>query len=755
MNIKPELLNNPLRFVKCNMKASQTQLFKILDGRKQYLIPIYQRTYSWTKKQCEQLWADIIRISENENTSVHFIGSIVYIEDGLNQASDISHLRIIDGQQRLATILLFLTALGEAIEANKSSNGISKVKIQNAYLLNRDEEGEKYYKLILTQSDKNTLMDILDGRELSENSSKNLVNNYEFFKEQIKNCNLDLDSLYRGFLKLIIVDIALDNHDNPQLIFESLNSTGLELSQADLIRNYVLMGLERQVQNEIYKNYWYKMEENFGHSDGSEYFDRFMRDYLTIKINVIPKENEVYSTFKRFFKMENKPVEELVKDIYYYSKFFTFLAFVKTPDSNIAQKIHDINSLRVDVAYPFLLEIFVDFDKNVISREEFLEILDLLESYVFRRQICDIPTNSLNKTFAGLYKMINKTDYLPSLKSVLVLKESYRRFPTDAEFFQQFQVKNIYNFRSKNYLFRKLENFERKELVNIDEYSIEHIMPQNENVPSVWREELGENWQEIHERFVHKVGNLTLTGYNSELRDKSFKEKQNIEGGFRDSPIRLNSGIATLEHWNKQEIQKRSKRLADKALNIWNFPKVQQESLERYQPIKEEHNNFETSSNAAKLAWATRRVENPEKFGKPTSEDLNLLAKKNTRLGKSYEIDTIVCASSDSKSLEQVFLKDQHWYKILISDKMKNKIKYIAMYESAPVSAIRYIGKIKEIIPFEDSEFSEIILSEKPERIKPIKNSEDNPHLAPQSRKYTTKSRLDTAETLEDIFGSQ
>ena len=586
------------------MKATQTQLSKILDGRRQYIIPIYQRTYRWEKKQCQQFWEDIVKVSENENISGHFIGSIVYIEEGLYHASDISQLRVIDGQQRLTTILLLLTALGDAIENSKVSNGISKVKIQNSFLFNRDEEEEKRYKLILTQSDKNTLIDILEGKEILENSSSKLVTNYEFFKEQIKNTNIDLKSLYHGILKLIIVDISLDsNYDDPQLIFESLNSTGLELSQADLIRNYVLMGLKPQEQNEIYTNYWYKIEENFEHSEGTEHFDRFMRDYLTIKMHDIPKEKEVYSVFKKFFKMENKSVEELVPNIYHYSKFFTTLAFEKTNDVDIRQKIHDINSLPVDVAYPFLLQVYFDFDNETISREQFLEILDVVESYVFRRQICEIPTNSLNKTFAGLYDLIDKENYLTSLKSVLIHNETYRRFPNDVEFYTQFQVKNVYNFRSRNYLFRKLENFERKELVNIDEYTLEHIMPQNDKVPQVWRNELGENWKEIHEKFLHRVGNLTLTGYNSELSDKSFKEKQSIEGGFKDSPIRLNLDLTTLENWNEHEIQKRSKILADKILKIWKFPFVPQTILEKYHPTNEERDDeFEVSSRAAKLA---------------------------------------------------------------------------------------------------------------------------------------------------------
>jgi uncharacterized protein with ParB-like and HNH nuclease domain len=734
------------------MDARKTQFFKVLDGRKQFTIPIYQRTYSWEITQCKQLWDDIVKVSKDDENVGHFIGSIVFIEEGEYLSSDITHLHLIDGQQRLTTILLLVSALGDAVEQKGKSEGLSKTKIQNTFLFNVDEEEENHYKLILTQSDKDTLINILEGLELSEKSSRNLVTNFEFFKEQISNSEIDLDAIYKGILKLITVEISLGKDDDAQSIFESLNSTGLELSQADLIRNYVLMGLERQEQTRIYKNYWFKIEEGFGHSEGTDIFDRFMRDYLTIKTHNLVNEKEVYTIFKKIFYNKEK-TEELVKDIHYYSKFFTILSFGETKDKEIKEKIQNINNLPAIVAYPFLLQVYSDYDKKEISREVLLEILDLVESYVFRRQICAIASSSLNKTFARLYDVIKKEDYLTSFKAGLSLMDDYRRFPNDDEFQDMFQVRNVYNFKSRKFLFRKLENFERKERVNTEEYTLEHIMPQNASVPQVWRDELGENWREVHETYLHKVGNLTWTGYNPELSDKSFKEKQNMEGGFKNSPILLNDSLRTLEIWNEVEIKKRSKLLADKALKIWKHPNLSQEILSKYHPIEEEDGDeFESSSLAAKLAWATRRYLNPEKWGEPTSEDLKLLSQKNTRLGKSSEIDTIVCACSNPEDIEQVFFKEQHWHKIRIGADMKDRIKYIAIYESAPISAITCIGKVKEIKPFENSEYSELILSEKPEKINPILLPKNNPTIAPQSHKYTTKSLINRAKTLEDMF---
>jgi len=575
---------------------------KFLQGTRQFIIPIYQRTYSWTEKQCEQLWDDIVRVAQNPDIPGHFIGSIVYIEKGLYQVSDVPQLLVIDGQQRLTTLSLLLMAFGKALEEKGDEKEITKNKINNYFLFNSEESDEKRYKLILTKSDKETLFNTLEDRENTDKVSKNILNNYKFFQNQIAKSNIDLDLLYQGIRKLIIVDISLDsNYDNPQLIFESLNSTGLELSQADLIRNYVLMGLERQKQEEIYKNFWYPMEESFGHSEGTEYFDRFMRDYLTIKTGQIPNIGDVYSSFKEYFASENKSLD-VVSDIHYFSKFFTKLAFEKEQDSQLNQVIKDINTLRVDVAYPFLLEVLVDFDNEKISKNELLEIFLMVESYVFRRAICDIPTNSLNKTFANLASEINKDEYLESVEAAFNKKETYRKFPSDIEFRTQFIIKNVYNSKIRKYLFDKLENFERKELVNVENYTLEHIMPQNKNLAKEWKNDLGGNWMVVQDKYLHTVGNLTLTGYNPELSDKPFLEKRNMEGGFADSPIRLNGSLANLEHWNEEEILKRANTLADKACEIWKYPKLSSEILSKYDEVEEDIDE-ELEDEFRKLSW--------------------------------------------------------------------------------------------------------------------------------------------------------
>lgn len=566
------------------MKAVETNLLKFLQGTKQFIIPIYQRKYSWTINQCRQLWNDIVRSAKDENVKGHFVGSIVYIERGLYQISSVPQLLVIDGQQRMTTLTLFLLALGKAIEESDQPCDITKKKIMNYYLVNNDEEGELYHKLILTKSDKDTLINLFSDKKLPDEYSQRVYENFTFFLEVIKKSEIDLNKLYQGIAKLIVVDISLDrDHDNPQLIFESLNSTGLDLSQADLIRNFVLMKLEPKEQTDLYTEYWYPMERSFGNLNDSALFDRFMRDYLTVKTGKIPNILDVYAVFKDYvYHHSEQTVKDIIKDIYGFSKHFVKLAFQTEKDKSINQVLVDINTLKVDVSYPFLLEVYDDYENRKLSKEDFIAILKLVEAYVFRRAICGAATNSLNKTFATIIKEINKESYLESTTAALLLKESHRRFPKNEEFVQELVVKDVYNFRNRNYLLRKLENFNRKEIVDIESYTIEHIMPQNQNLSSEWRQDLGANWEEVHKTYLHTLGNMTLTRYNSELSDRPFKEKRDLEGGFADSPLRLNKGLGKLDAWNEDEISKRARLLADQALQVWEYPQLSDDVLSKH-----------------------------------------------------------------------------------------------------------------------------------------------------------------------------
>ncbi|QWR77894.1 DUF262 and DUF1524 domain-containing protein [Candidatus Magnetomonas plexicatena] len=563
------------------MKAQAVNLMNYLKGPKQFIIPIYQRTYSWTRKECAQLWDDIIKAGSDDKISGHFIGSVVYIERGIYQVSSIPQLLVIDGQQRLTTLFLLLAAFGRALQSSSESLDVTKKKIDNYFLLNIEEDGELHYKLILTQTDTDTLKCLIDDKELPEQKSVRISENNDFFVERIKSSGITLETIYKGISKLIIVDIALDrSHDNPQLIFESLNSTGLELSQADLIRNYILMRLEPGEQSEIYNKYWYAMEKRFGQTAYITQFDRFMRDYLTLNLGRIPIIGEVYHDFKIHAQTRhNESIKYIVADINHFSKCFVAMALEQEQDKQLLEAFQNLNNLKVDVAYPFLLELYDDYSKNILNKDEFIEIVQLIESYVFRRAICGIPTNSLNKTFATLCKESNKSDYLMSFKAVMALKDSYRRFPIDDEFMRELKTKDLYNFRSRNYWLRKLENHNHKENINTEELTIEHIMPQNKNLPIEWQNELGVNWKQIQEQYIHTLGNLTLTGYNSELSDRPFLEKRDMQGGFADSHLRLNKTLATLEHWNEDEIKNRAESLARLAVQVWTYPAVPDDVL--------------------------------------------------------------------------------------------------------------------------------------------------------------------------------
>lgn len=565
------------------MKASETKLLEFLKGPKQFIIPIYQRSYSWTIKQCDQLWKDILHAAKDESLLGHFIGSVVYIEKGLYQVSANPQLLVIDGQQRLTTITLLITAIAESLQESAEIQEITPKKMRNYFLLNSDEDGESRYKLLLTQNDKKTLINILENQDLPETPSRQIVENYNFFKEQIAKSKISPIELYKGIAKLIIVDIALDReHDNPQLIFESLNSTGLALSQADLIRNYVLMGLEPKQQEAIYNNHWFPMEQFYDQRDYRKSFDRFIRDYLTVKTGRIPNENRVYEAFKQYTRDKNLSIPEIVADVHKNSKHFVKLAFEQHEDNRVRNVLQDINAWRVDVAYPLILETYNDHAEGLLSLEEFIQILRLIESYVFRRAICEIPTNSLNKTFATLSKEIDKTNYLNSFMAALMLKDSYKRFPSDTEFKNAFVLKDLYHIRMPKYWLTKIENFNRKEPVNTAEFSVEHILPQNPNLSTEWQTELGEDWQEIQAKYLHTPGNLTLTGYNSELSDRPFKTKQEVPGGFKDSPIRLNHGLARLEKWSEAEIHHRGQELAEIASKVWPYTTLSLEDAKKH-----------------------------------------------------------------------------------------------------------------------------------------------------------------------------
>lgn len=566
------------------LQAGETTLNKLLNTSRQFIVPIFQRNYSWQKSQYEQLWFDILRASKFKEKQNHFIGSIVYIDMG-TPAGRPQQLLLIDGQQRLTTISILLCAIKDYVQKfNLETKLINLAKIKNQFLYNSDEIDEDRYKLLLNVQDKETYIKLIDNTIFTVNKpATNIIKCYEFFYEHIEDFikqDGQIDEIYAGIFKLSLVSISLDkDSDNPQMIFESMNSTGKDLSQTDLLRNYLLMDLTPEKQTRLYKTYWKPMEELFGediYKNDVNKFDYFIRDFLTLKSDTgyICKINNVYENFKRYYLDNNCEKFAVLKDLFTYAKYYACIDLLQENDDELKLYWQEFKKLDSHVVYPFLLKLYDDYSRQILIKEDFKKIFQVVISYLWRRAICEIPTNSLSKTFAILYQAVNKDDYVNSIIKALVFKSSYKRFPSDYEVREKLQTKDIYHFRLRKYLLEALENYYHKEPIDLNtaNYTIEHIMPQNIEHNLSWQQMLGEDWQEVHSLYLHSLGNLTITGYNAEMSNKSFWEKVNGESGFKHSHLKLNESIAQCDVWNKKAIQRRTNILTDIILKIWKYP---------------------------------------------------------------------------------------------------------------------------------------------------------------------------------------
>lgn len=549
----------------------------------------------------------------------HFIGSIVFVHDGI-YTTNYNELLIIDGQQRLTTITLLLIALRNYLnDEDELLEKFSCQKIQNRYLINSDEKGDKKFKLFLSEPDRDTLLSLIDEnrRKPSEPSLK-IMENFKLFEEWIRKNTDKLETIFKGLDKLMVVEISLERgKDNPQLIFESINSKGIELTQTDLIRNYIIMETEDEKQEDFYNQYRRAMEENFKQSEKQsekqskreDLFNKFVRHYLTIKTRETPNINKVYEAFKDYQQKEGIEIEDLLKDLQKYCGYFCQIVFKKEADKDLNEALGFLVDLEMDVIYPLLLELYSDYSDGVLSKQDFIPIIALTESYICRRAVCGLGTNSLNKVFPFVTKKINKDQYRESIKVHFGYLTEKQRFPNNDEFKKLFITIDFYHFQKKKYFFERLENFDTKEPVNTKECTIEHIMPQT--LTKEWKRDLGGNFQAIHDKYLHTIGNLTLTGYNEKYRNNSFQEKRDMEKGFKQSPLKLNQGLRDLESFGEKEIEKRANDLADWALKIWTYPKLDAETLEKYK--QKEKKAYDLSS---------------YKFGSNSKELFDILSKE-------------------------------------------------------------------------------------------------------------------------------
>ena len=556
------------------MKASERKITKLFsESDTVFSIPVYQRDYNWQEKQCQRLFKDILQTGKNEKVSSYFLGSIVYIHDGIYGVGE-KEFHVIDGQQRMTTLTLLFLAIYFKLKGTILAKDADK--IYNQYVVNPYSEKEIKLKLLPPEENLYILNKISHNKfnELEAFQDRNMLKNYLFFEKELENLSFDdMKHLSNGIEKLIYIDIALEKgKDDPQKIFESLNSTGLDLSQGDLIRNYILMDLERGEQNRIYKEIWIPIENNCKVSDGSEitsYVSDFIRDYLTLKTEKISSKPKVFETFKAYYEKEN---DEKLEDMKKYSEAYSYIIKPSLEkDKDIQRELDYLKSLDKTVINTFLIGVLKDYKDNILEKDELLNILILLQSYLWRRYITEKPTNALNKIFQGMYGKISRSgNYYENLVDVLMAED----FPTDEELESALKLKNVYKDKEKlNYVFKKLENYNHNELIDFDneKITIEHIFPQKPN--KAWKENYSDNELEQMISFKDTISNLTLTGSNSNLSNKAFHEKRDDEvHGYRNSKLYMNKYLGRLEEWNLLSMEARFESLYDDIIKIWKRP---------------------------------------------------------------------------------------------------------------------------------------------------------------------------------------
>lgn len=559
------------------MNDNAQKLIKYLDGAsKRFIIPVYQRNYDWKMEHCKQLYDDLVKIIR-QNRKSHFFGSIVSVQ---SESGTMEEFLIIDGQQRLTTISLLLLAIYHLLSSGKMVSRDHQLtdKILKKYLIDEYEPEEKRIKLKPIKNDQKAFGILFDQDEEYIPDS-NLTINYRYFYDRIQHGELDIDELFDAICKLEIINISLNHEDNPQLIFESLNSTGLNLSEGDKIRNYILMGLPNDQQTKFYEKYWNRIESYTDYDVSS-----FVRDYLSIKQQSTPNMNSVYPTFKKYVEdAEVADIEPLLKDLLEYAKRYAFLIKGGHSDERLNSCIYRLNRLSTSVTRPFLLEVIRLSESGALTADELIEVFHFTESYLFRRAICDLPTNALNKIFLLLHREIIRFDgdeshYVEKFKYALLSKRERTRFPSDEEFAECMSTRNIYGMNPKNklYLFERLENSETSETKDVwghldrGEYSIEHIMPQH--LTAAWIVSLGDNYEAIHTNWLHRLANLTLTAYNSRYSNSPFAEKRDMPHGFKDSGLRINQWVGRKEQWGLPELEERDQLLKNTVIGIWPYP---------------------------------------------------------------------------------------------------------------------------------------------------------------------------------------
>ena len=562
------------------MKGDAQPLIKFFDGSdKRFIIPLYQRNYDWKEDNCEQLFQDLLKM-HHSNRKSHFFGSIVSsIQAGTEDRF------IIDGQQRITTVSLLLIAMVNAFKVGdiQATDGKLVDKIFKRYLVDEYQEDERKVKLKPIKKDMDAFDALLYKPKEQYLKGSNVTRNYEFFYDKIVKSGLTMDELFETIKKLEVINIKLDEDDDPQLIFESLNSTGLDLSEADKIRNYLLMSLAPAEQDDLYTRYWNPIEESTKYDPSS-----FVRDYLTMKQGKIGRIDKIYFIFKEYAENERIGRAELLEEMHHYAKIYSQIDNANMGTEKINRKLNQVRTLDSTVAYPFYMAFFDYAEKNGLSDEEKYRVLDIVEAYWARRIICNLPSNALNKVFATLHRDVlnnmNKAvegtnpTYTEVLIYLLLKKGRSSVFPKDDEVKEDFATRQVYKMPAnlRMFILERMENRDSKECHDVVKQltektiSIEHIMPQT--LSDKWKDALGEEWERIHQQYLHTMANLTLTGYNSQYSNRTFAEKKTVENGFAQSGLRLNQYIAQFDKWTEDEMKLRRDKLAELAKGVWPYP---------------------------------------------------------------------------------------------------------------------------------------------------------------------------------------
>ena len=637
------------------MQGSEKQFLNFMQGSTfRYVIPVYQRNYDWKMENCRRLYDDLVKVIR-KNRPNHFFGSIVFIlqSDGAN-----ANYMIIDGQQRLTTVTLLLLAMYNTIRDGlvKPERASLGDQIYEEYLVDKYSEGPDRIKLKPVKNDRAALEKLFDGGEEEFIRDSNLTTNYRYFYTRIQDQEITIDELFRAISLLQVICISLKEEDNPQLVFESLNSTGLALSEGDKIRNYILMNLPAKKQEQYYEKYWNRIEDCTDYDVSS-----FIRDYLSVKQQKIPSQSRVYPTFQEYVEQNGLETEDLLKELLSYASWYRILLHGGTGDKELDACIYRLNFLETTITRPFFLEVLSLNSEGRISGPDMLEIFQTTETYIFRRLICDIPTSSLNKTFLALNREILRYDgtdenYLEKFKYAISSKTGSARFPDDSEFIDRFSTCQLYLMRSKNriYALERFNNYGTREDNDIYEhyisgdYSVEHIMPQQ--LTPAWKEMLGDDYEQIYDTWIHRPANLTLTAYNSKYSNAPFEQKKNMKNGFRESGIRMNMYISQFDRWGEAELEERSQHLMDQAVQIWPYPES------RYQPDTSQQDSYtlddEVNLTGRKLS---SYIFKDETFNTGNWIDMYmqvirmLYAEDNTKLLK------VACSSENYKGLSPYF----------------------------------------------------------------------------------------------------